>query len=171
MSDRSPDNHPYERITDKSVTGRLVFWWGPGRGYRDIWLLIITIFVYIAVHNTANQTNSIQQNRISQVADSCKKSNQTTIAVNDAFRTLQLLVVAGSAAPGDIPMPRGEINPLKWTYIKAGPLSKTVSRTIPGYPGPTARLKLAKRQAATLNSKKVPLRNCKAEIAAIKSSK
>jgi hypothetical protein len=54
--ERSAENHPNERITDQSFWARVRNWWGAGRGYRDIWLIVISVLVLIGLDS--NKENS-----------------------------------------------------------------------------------------------------------------
>jgi hypothetical protein len=48
---------------------RVKWWWGPGRGYRDIWLIIITVIVVIA---------AIQSRDASTEAESASSTARST---------------------------------------------------------------------------------------------
>lgn len=168
---RTPDNHPKERYTDNGWKSRLRNWWGPGRGYRDLWLFLISFFVFLAVSENSQQTDYIQESRISQTLTSCEKANESIASSNLAWTTLQRIVLTSQLNPGDKPLPEGEDDPFKWTGIENGPLSQQIRRSIPGFPDGTERLRRANDQIAELEKNKIVQRNCEAEVEAVKNAK
>lgn len=67
MNERSMENNPGERYQDKGYKARVKNWWGPGRGYRDLWMIGITIVVLFATK--ANYDNIKDTERNSQATN------------------------------------------------------------------------------------------------------
>jgi hypothetical protein len=161
----TPDElEPVERRTgepDRRRSTRERFWlwfgFGHGRGYRDIWLLVITFFVW-------QSFGTLKDNRIDATRVACTKSNEQTAALNGLATALQVLVLSGAALPGDRPSPSTSTDPSKWTTLKPGPLSMQLERQYPDLPTAQERLERAKANAGTLESKKVTPRNCQYDV-------
>lgn len=165
--ERTAEDNPAERASDG---GRFHYWWTVGRGYRDIWLLGITILVLYSTVLNSNQTDDIQESRVSQTSINCAKANETIASSNKSWSTLQQLIVAGQINPGDKSVPADEKDPFKWTGIKDGDLSQQIRDTIPGFPTGDQRLKRAQDQAEALEGNKVEMRNCDQEVANVKKA-
>lgn len=161
MLERTPDDNPGERVSDEGGFWA-VFW--HGRFYRDIWLLLITVLVLVAVNGNAQTVDSIQANRIEATRTSCDKTNDVIKGVNAGTDRLAILVITSQLLPGDISLPKDAKTPFEWQDIEPGPLSKSIVKTIPGYPPPKDRLKTAKRQAEALQDEKIAERDCDAEV-------
>lgn len=57
--------------------------------YRDLWLLVITGFVYLAITNSQHAVDQIQQERAHNVLVSCEANNQR---YDNTIRTLDALI-------------------------------------------------------------------------------
>jgi hypothetical protein len=96
---RTPEDNPQERITDQGFLGRLRAWWGAGRGYRDVWLLIITILLVLAL-------DSIQDERARATRISCMEQNaRHDETIVETYR----LVIEGSTEVAKSPADRRRI--------------------------------------------------------------
>lgn len=79
---RTPESHPFERAADKGFKGRLKNWWGAGRGYRDVWMLLITGLVVLALI-------TIQSERADATRRNCNEVNQRhNAAVAETYRVV-----------------------------------------------------------------------------------
>lgn len=170
MLDRTPEDHPHERVSDQGWRARLAYWWGPGRGYRDVWIFISTGLVLLALVLNQDRVDDIQQSRSDLTSSTCAKDNETITRVNETFRYIQGIIVGGSALPGDFIDPAGEENPLKWRSIDPGPLSQQIQKQFPAFPSAQQRFEKSKDRAAELEEKKVAQRDCAAEVKAVQES-
>jgi hypothetical protein len=136
-------------------------WWSlrGGRGYRDVWLLIITGLVLVALSADSNRTDAIQQSRAESTLNNCRSFNEGFSNVNLVLVALTGIVLAGAALPGDEPIPASS-DPTMWESIKEGPLSKQIQGVAPNFPSSTERLLRAQDNASALQALKVEMRNC-----------
>lgn len=148
----SPDRRHY------TPRQRVWLWLGRGGGYRDVWLLVVTFFVWLSFQ-------SLKENRVEATLGACTKSNEQTAALNELTTALQGLVLASAALPGDKPTPTSDpIDPTKWRTITAGPLSEQLTRQFPGIPTAQQRLDQARANADKLEARKVTPRDCGYEV-------
>lgn len=167
---QSPENAPRERWSDR-VKGWMTVpaWVWHHKIYRDVWLIVITFFVWQAAQANKDRVDDIQTSRIEATANSCRKSNENTLAVNAEFTFIQTLILQGAVFPGDETLPKGEANPLKWTGMIPGPLSLSFQKQFPDFPSPDQRFKDSEHRAKALGARKVSLRDCKAELESVRA--
>lgn len=134
------------------------------------WLGFLTALWIWAAFANQSRAGDIQSNRVVQTRNTCVKTNDVINGFNASQDLLANLVVSSVASPGDVPLPRGEKDPLKWTAIKDGPLSRSVEEKIPGYPSATERLKRAQNQARQIKAKEIAPRDCAADVAHVKKA-
>ena len=158
-------------MTDRDFGGKLKWWWSPegGRGYRDVWLIIITGLCLYAVILNGDRVDDINKTRAEILQTSCGKSNENSDGVNSLITTLQQIIVSGSALPGDTPQPQTK-NPLEWESIESGPLSRQIQTLASSFPTATERLKENQETAATLEDEKVAKRDCAKEVQTVKDN-
>jgi len=168
---RTPLQNPGERVTDKDFWGKLDWWWSPsgGRGYRDIWLIVITGLALYGLILLGDRQDEITATRATNIQTSCVKSNENSEAINSVVTALQKIIVSGSVLPGDVPSPQSK-DPMKWETIEPGPLSRQIKDIAPSFPDATQRLKDNKATAATLDDEKVANRNCDKEVQTVKEN-
>jgi len=68
---RSPEKNPGSRKEDQGFWGRLRWWWGPGNGYRDVWLFFITGLVLLSLNANRNHAAEIDNNAVANRALTC----------------------------------------------------------------------------------------------------
>ena len=168
---RTSDENPGERVTDQDFRGKLKWWWSPegGRGYRDVWLIIITGLCLYAVILNGDRVDDINKTRADNLALSCKKSNENSAGINGLSTALQKIIVGGALLPGDVPSPKSD-NPLDWKTIEEGPLSGQIQTLAEDFPDATARLESAKKDAQTLEDQEVAARDCDKEVQTVQSN-
>jgi len=71
---RSPENHPQSRYSDQRFWSKARYW--SGRLYKDIWLIIITAIVLIALDSALAAVDQIQKERARVTRSSCEGQNQ-----------------------------------------------------------------------------------------------
>lgn len=147
---------------------RLVYWLTTDRGYRDVWLLLITVIALIAVKGNGDRVTEIQASRIEQTQASCAKSNESSASLNAVIDTLQDILLSSALFPGDKPSPAGP-DKMKWKTVQPGPFSQQLARALPGLPDATTRLRDAQANAKKLEVKRVTPRNCKREVVLLRA--
>lgn len=162
---RTRSHHPQERATDGP------FGWLRSREnwYRDVWLFIITVLVFLSIQANGNRVDDIQASRVEATLSSCQKTNEVIAAYNHGQDLLATLVVSSVLSPGDKSLPPGQKDPFKWSGVRDGPLSLQVQKQIPGYPNATIRLKRAQAQALQLQAAKIRPRDCDSDVAKVAS--
>ena len=58
MAARQAENVPQRRASDNGKWGRVKHWWTEGRGYRDIWLILISLAVLFAVKSALDTADN-----------------------------------------------------------------------------------------------------------------
>lgn len=91
-------DHPKRRHEDKGFGGRIKYWWGPGRGYRDIWMIIITIIVCVALETQGDTAKTAKDaaERSEQISEQNQQilkdiESGRILAVSDACMADEIL--------------------------------------------------------------------------------
>lgn len=171
---RTADSHPNSRASDQSRWGRVKNWWGPGRGYRDIWLIITTGLVAIALGLAADRMDDTDKTRVETVEKVCNGQNANARGVNKAFDYISTMILAGVVLPGD------EITKIDDrgtatkaddvpAEIKPGKLSQDFTNKY-DYPTPQQRLAKANEQVSGLDKLNVPVTDCVQAVEDVKKN-
>ena len=134
------------------------------------WLGVLTLLWIWAVLANQNRVDDIQSSRVQQTEQACVQINKVITGYNEGQDFLATLVVASTLLAGDKPQPKGEKDPLKWTGITEGPLSKSIEQRIPGYPNSDVRLAKAQDEAKRIQGKKLKSRDCNAAVGKVEKS-
>lgn len=65
---------PMRRREDHKTLKRLAYWWSE-RGYRDIWLILISLLVLFALKQNNDRIADIQHDRASNIRNICTDQN------------------------------------------------------------------------------------------------
>jgi len=73
-TDRTPENHPRNRWSDQTAWGKIKYI--IRRGYKDIWLIVITAIVLIALDSALDAIDQIQKERARVTLTNCEGQNK-----------------------------------------------------------------------------------------------